>query len=416
MDQSQPEQERQRMRVHRLDYARIFSLGGILGMLLVYGIFAVQHVQDPALNTSMDFIHFYSAGRISQQYGFSQIYNLDLQKQFEENQLGFKLGNQQFLPFNHPPYILLPLTMIVSSNYPASYSLWMICLAGIIFASMLFLKGLLPQKPGNWRLLFLGGSLFLPILVSIIQGQDTAFMLMGASIFTWGMLNQHETTAGFGLSLLTLRPQLALFFIIPLFFWSRPAWRSFIFGSALLALASLLMVGWQGSLDFIHVLQVSAGGKGYGLNESAMFNLLGLTLRLFPLLDAGFVRQMAWGLFLIAALGTSLVFAYSKISKEILFAISILAALLTSPHLHYHDLSLMLIPTIILAREVCKENGNALRLLSLTAASISLMLILTSKFPSLYFNLPYLLSGVLIFFLLKTGRVSTQAMLNSLAK
>lgn len=383
------------------DYLRVYVIGVILAMLVVYGVMAARQLSDPADQHNADFIHFYAAAQIARRQGYAQIYDLDLQRQLEGYQFGFQLHGDQFLPFNHPPYILPLLAILISDSYPASLLVWMLVLSGLILASLALLNSTLPKYPRPWRELFTAGLVCLPVYASIAQGQDTAFLLLGSAIFLWGMTRRREMLAGAGLSLLTLRPQIALFFILPLFIWSRPAFKAYVLSCALLALASLWMLGRQGTLDFIHTLRISSGGEGYGMNETGMFNLLGLLRRLLPGLDAGAARLAAWGFFLLAAVGIGAFFAFSKLDFERKFGLGLLLALMASPHLHYHDLTLLLIPAVILVREFCRDNPERLRMASALTASAGLLSMLSNRLPPVYYGLPYLLVGVLAFGLIR---------------
>lgn len=164
---------------------------------------------------------------------------------------------------------------------------------------------------------------------------------------------------------------------------------------------SLLMLGQQGSLDFIQTLRISSSGEWFGMNEAAMFNLLGFSLRLFPGTNLLLMRQAAWTLFAGAAILTSISFAKVKMDNDVKFSITLIIYILVSPHLHYHDLSLLLIPAFILARKYEKSEFSTLKKMSMVFLAASLLIFFSNFFSVLFYNIPYFLIGLLGFMLVK---------------
>ena len=64
-------------------------------------------------------------------------------------------------------------------------------------------------------------------------------------------------------------------------------------------LYSLLLVGWGGVLDFLKLMQLSASGWGYGINQEAMYNFLGLMMVSLGVggVAAGIAHLLAHGFF-----------------------------------------------------------------------------------------------------------------------
>ena len=104
--------------------------------------------------------------------------------------------------------------------------------------------------------------------------------------------------------------------------------------------------GIIGVRDFINLVQISASGQGFGMDQNAMFNFTGAALRLIPQANVNLVHIAAWGLFLAAAGGLSV---WWKISPEIQYrqiGLAVALSVFAAPHLHYHDLILLLISVI----------------------------------------------------------------------
>ncbi len=382
--------------MRQINFQRVFITASIIGILLSYTIQAALILTDPIKRTASDFIHFYAAGTIFHERGLAQIYKIDLQQEVEQRQFNFKLANKQVLLYNHLPY-LVPFIPAFIKNYSLAFFYWMLILLIINLASIRILAEIIPEPGRSNKLILVAGALlFLPIYANIVNGQDTAFMLMGAAIFTWGMLNKREFLAGLALSLLTLRPQLALFVIIPLFFWSRKALGAYFIASGGLAFASFMMIGWQGTLDFIHLLEISASGDWFGMNQNAMYNLLGLIIRLFPGLSLFAIRQTAWGIYAAGGLGAGVFFWRSHIKPDIKFAMLVVTALLLEPHLFYHDLSLLLIPIFILLRESRIQKALNLKTILLLPTAIGFLLFLSNANEFLHYSSAYVLMAAIV--------------------
>jgi hypothetical protein len=174
-------------------------------------------------------------------------------------------------------------------------------------------------------------------------------LLLGVIIWFYGLVKKKDAFAGLGLALTVIRPQIALVLAVPFLFNRRRVWWAFCGGAAILGLYSLALVGLEGVGDFINLLRISAIGQGFGMDQNAMFNFTGMVLRILPqIIIINVVHIVAWLLFLAAAIGLSI---WWKISTEIHYHHIVLAVALTvfaAPHLHYHDLILLLVSIIAL--------------------------------------------------------------------
>src|SRR3972149_4511659 len=85
----------------------------------------------------------------------------------------------------------------------------------------------------------IGSFLFLPLFFSLMNGQDTAFLFLGAAIWMYGLFSGKETVAGLGLSLTTIRPHIALILALPMLFSHRKVFWGVVLGAGLLAVFSL---------------------------------------------------------------------------------------------------------------------------------------------------------------------------------
>jgi hypothetical protein len=189
--------------------------------------------------------------------------------------------------------------------------------------------------------------LFYPAFISLLKGQDTAFVLLGALVWMWALLARRERLAGVALALVLLKPQIALALALPLLVSrNRAAWW-FCGTSALVALYSWLLVGAGGLLDLLGLLRLSSDGQGYGMNQPAMYNLLGLLIRGAPALDDATLSVLKWTAYLLTIGFLCWLWWGKRESLTIQhIGVAVTLSLFASPHLHLHDLSLLLLPAL----------------------------------------------------------------------
>lgn len=386
--------------MQNINYPRLFILVALTSLAIVYAVIWGRMITDNAQRTGADFIAFYAGGRVSQQYGFDKAYDIQLQKGIQEEQVGFALSEQQVLLYNHLPFVLPILWLVMRDNYVLSFGMWALCLLGCYILSLAlfqkYLPGALPDataKIAYWG----GGLLFFPLFISLLQGQDTAILFLGVTLWLAGMASNRPWLAGLGLGLTAIRPHMALLLSIPfafrqqrIFFWAAGV-------ASLLALFSLWLIGWQGVQQFIHILLISAGGEWFGMNEKDMFNLIGIFFRLLPQAEPGLLRSTAWGVYVLSIGGLSFAWKKSPVIDNRLTGVAILLALLASPHLHYHDLTLLWFPLMFAGYGVRINTGIIL------VPAVSLVLLFSFLIPPLKFVVPYLVMGLCALILIKMG-------------
>ena len=385
----------------RANIRRIFMIAGIVSLCISYLGVWIRFINDPVERTGSDFIAFYSAGRIAENEGAASVYNPKLQQEIQQEQVGFPLVQGQVLLYNHLPFLIPILQMVVSTNYVNSFYRWIFLLMTLYVAGTAILSRVLREAGVNRNSILLtgiGSLLFLPLFFSLMNGQDTAFTFLGAAIWTYGLFSGRELLAGLGLSLTTIRPQIALFLAIPMLFRHARVFWGFLLGSGLLALLSVLILGPGGTRDFIDILLVSAGGEWFGMKENAMYNLIGLLTRTAPQLGAGTIRTIGWIVYGITMIGLCIVWVRSKHLPGEKISLTVVLSLFVAPHLHFHDLALLLIPIHELIR-ISRGTGNLKTSIAVAIPiAISLLLLLSNVSPALQYTVPYLVMLALVLY------------------
>jgi glycosyl transferase family 87 len=377
-----------------LNLRRIFIIAGIVSLLASYTGIWIRMINDPVERTGSDFIHFYSAGRIAQRHGTAHVYNLALQHEFEEEQVGFRFSQQQVLPYNHLPFLIPILQITVGADYVSSFYRWvlimmLIYVVGITLFGHIFKQARIEQ--GSVLIAAMGSLLFLPFFFSLMNGQDTAFLFLGTAVWVYGLISGKQMISGVGLSLTTVRPHIALILSLPMLFYNRKVFLGFILGSGILAMVSFLILGTQGTREFIDILLLSATGEGYGVKPEAMFNMIGLLTRILPGLTTDTIRLIGWIVYGITIIGLCILWGKNKNLQNGRIGLTVTLALFVAPHLNFHDLTLLLIPIYEIMR-TSRETGILKTPIAIVLPiAISLLLLISNISPYLQYTTPYLL-------------------------
>lgn len=276
-----------------------------------------------------DFPAFYSAAR-----SWSNDQNpYDLE---EQCRIQVPIRGVPCLPFAHPP-ILLPLVSLISSdNFNSSYYRWTLLL--VIITALCLVP--LYQISRNWELSF-QSVLFLPVIVAISLGQDTPFILLAVLLWAFFLSRNRDLLAGLALSLAVLKPQIAILLALPMLF-SRPrAFAGFCIGATALVVYSFVLVGAPGFRGLLGIVKVMSQAEGFGINSKNMVNATALLTR------AGLSSVWSWIIFGLGLLAVSVIWKRRGTSLNELGP-GIIVALFCSPHLHFHDLSLLIVSLILL--------------------------------------------------------------------
>ncbi len=382
----------------RLRFGLLLLVVAVTLQVVWYALLMGFYVRTPGKLEAADFLMFYSVGRVAREYGLDRVYNLDLEAAAQSQTSGVALGPQQILPPNHPPFLYPLLGLLAGLDYRAAYFGYALVLVCFIVAGLPVLYRVLKQN--DWSniqawVAIIGVFLFEPLFMSVLKGQDSALLLLGGLLWFSGLTQKDDRLAGLGLSLTLIRPQVALVLAVPFLFQRRRVFGWFCAGAAALGIYSFLQVGWTGMLDYFHILTASAGGRGYGMSEPAMFNFTGLLLRLAPRLDLGLVHTIGWGLFTLALAGLCVLWGLSKSIGYRHIALAVTLSLFVAPHLHYHDLALLAIPLIGLGLAVVPAGRLKVARLAALPMAASVLLLFCEVWDPARFTVPYLLMAVL---------------------
>lgn len=299
-----------------------------------------------------DFRQLYTAGYMLRAGAGRDLYDPAVQLHFQNLLVSH---GEVPLPFIRPPFSALFFAPFSLLSYRAAY---LVFLGVNVLLLILCLRLLRPRTRHlagvyEWlpAALFLA---FLPIGAALIQGQDS-ILLLSLFVAAFVALEQdRDLTAGVLIGAGLFKLQIVLPVAVLFLLWRR--WR-FSFGFALSAflagLLSVMTVGWRVTSLYLKTLFTMSGGDmqsaqfRYPLSPGLMPNLHGFVFgAMAERVSTGYL--LAFTVFLSAA---AFVFA-AKIGRRCSasdgLCLAVISSALVSYYLLIHDLSVLLLPLIVL--------------------------------------------------------------------
>lgn len=298
-----------------------------LALLILLHIYSLWVTRHHWLDNYYDFGHFYASAILVREGRSTSLYNKQIQNDlqrpmFDEMAIGPMV-------YNHLPYetlVWIPLTWL---DYRAAKLAWFII--NILLLAILTIF--------DRRLLFLALA-FYPVIVALKMGQDS-ILLLTLYVVSYA-LKDRQHWSGLILSLGLFKPHLVIPFV--LIQALRKQWEfvlGFLAGAVALGIASLLMVGFNGMIEFIGLILNQGGNSAqHHIYPSFFANLRGLLhVALGPFLPPPVI------FLIVAGLSLGVIWAASKRHNV---SLHIAATVLVSYHLYAHDLSILILPICLL--------------------------------------------------------------------
>ena len=210
----------------------------------------------------VDYLAFWSAGRIADEKGYAEIYDLEnlrsTQSQVLETRGIIKEGGKSnFSPFPAPifPLFILPFQLLSRVDPKLSYWIWTsINLVVLVGYLIFFLQKILPVNTplSSAKQMLLLMLLSFPVFVSLTEGQVEVFLVVCMGEFVRYALNKKPLLSGVCLGGLLLKPQL-LIIIIPVLMLQKN-WKvlmGFFASSGVVIGSSIILSGLKGMKSLI---------------------------------------------------------------------------------------------------------------------------------------------------------------------
>jgi hypothetical protein len=307
----------------RLDRWSRIALVTFLGDLTLFNLYQVW-VAFPHKLIESDFRIWYAAATIGPHQGWSELYNLDVQRKAVEAVWPGSL----YLPFANPPpaaWLMLPFTLL---PFGAALALWTVLSVALLVALS---QAFAPAETLPRVAFALSALGFLPAFVMVEAAPLSPVVVGGVAGCVLLLKRKHDVAAGLALSLIIVKPNLAV--LVPLAILAAGYVRAFVAwlaASAVMVVISVLTLGSKGVESFISV-NIFIFDESYHLTYS-LAELLGGTV---PFAIAAVIITV---LALIAAR------AWRTSDRGIPVAAGITASLLINHHLTPADFVILLIP------------------------------------------------------------------------
>lgn len=375
-------------------------------LLAWYGVLTIRFIQAEGTEGT-DFHWFYAVGKVWRQYGSHHVYDLDLAAAAQAEVIGVETGGKLLLLPNHPPFVFPRMALLACLPFRLAYGINAVYVLVFTALAMLALYTHLRKRAWpRWEafLLVSGILLFEPYIISILKGQDTYLLLLGGLLFLFGILEEKDWLAGIGLGLTLIRPQIALVLVLPFLFQRRKVFWYFLASALILALYSLLLVGWEGAWQFLRLLFLSTGVDLHGWDEVFMYDLVGLLVRSFPAMDVAIIHAIGWSVYGIAVVSLCILWKLAGKIQVWHLSLALCLSVLTAPHLHYHDLSLLVVAILCAALAGVRSGRLSYFTAALLPSLVTLLLVLGELWAPIHFPAIYLLMVLLPVFTWYIGR------------
>ena len=314
------------------------------------------------LSGHADFRQLYTGGYMVRSGYAHKLYDYDAQKEFENKLVS---AADVALPVNHPAYEELLFVPLSYLHYPNAYLAFLAFNVILLIAAYRIMRAWTADLETIYKwlpgVMFVG---FLPIAAALIQGQDSILLLLLLACACRLLESGRQQPAGAFLGLALFKFQIVLPIVFLFVLWRR--WKfvgGFLASGAAVVAVSLWLVGLQQIGTYMQsLMSMSIGLESsseqvrYGISPTAMANIRGLIFGL-----AGHHSPASFT-FVLTVISSCIILAFSAKCGQHLrseldrMLIAIMTTIVVSYHLLIHDLSIMLIPIlVILSRFVMAE-------------------------------------------------------------
>jgi len=306
-----------------------------------------------------DFPDFYCAARMLAEGHGHQLYDAEVQRQYQARYAG-RVGTL----YIHPPFEALAYLAVAWLPIGHAYLLWL--LLNLAFLGVSF-RRLAKEAivPWDWRVVVAASLTFVPLLLCLLQGQDSLLLLLFVVLALAALRRERAFAAGCWLGLGVFKFQIVLPLVLVLVLTQRGNARGNLakgFGLVVLALAGLSagICGWSVFTVYPGFLLHLPAQPFAGIMPQAMANFRGLIYLFFRGDRSLWASAAVVTMSAAAFVRTLIVWKRAEFSSaqdpalttqddfDIEFANTVLFALLVSYHLNPHDLSLVLLPISLL--------------------------------------------------------------------
>jgi hypothetical protein len=328
-------------------------IGGLLGgMLAIHGMLLWNDWHLIRRGYS-DFTILYTAGTMVRLSLGRHLYDPSLQYRVQQSfGPGVQIRNGP-LPYNHPPFEALLFAPLSLLDYPAAFVVWDALNVATVAFLFFLLRGQVPilqTVPAFlWLALWLA---FFPVFGCLFQGQDSILLLLVCALGFRAMKRKADFLAGGWFALGTFKFQFVVPLILLFALWRhRRVAGGFAAASSVLVLLSAGLVGWHGLIRYPAYVLELARWPGFGeVSPQLMPNIRGLVEGWSFDISSAVLNVLT-----VSASAILFVFAGWRVRTlqhenfNLQFSLGVIVAVLVAWHTNAHDLSLLILPLVLLA-------------------------------------------------------------------
>ena len=281
-----------------------------------------------------DFRLNYVAAKIGLTYGWSHIYDLDLERHLSA---GFgPIGSVIDSMHNYvtPPLLAWLVAPFSVFSLSTGFLLWTIfCLAALIGAWWLVAPG---RGLARVTLLLIPLALW-PTNYAFWLGQTTVISIAFLALAWWFLERERWTPAGVALALgFFVKPQLLL--LLPLALFVSGRWRpvlAFAVASAVIGAVSLAVLGTHGISAYANSVNFTQGNPIHSVMTYAWFGGRGPVATGIEVTAGVVAMALAW---------------YRRARMDLVFALGIVGTTASAFYLHEYDAAVWVVPAWVLLR------------------------------------------------------------------
>jgi hypothetical protein len=324
--------------------ARRIAIALCLALLLalVYSYISL-YIHGDVSAKQTDFLSYYGGSHFVWSGHPSQMYDFNGLGTYEKHVVAPARLRDAVLPYLYPPFVALIFAPLAALSINAAFLIWVV-ISFLLLAGSLFAISRQSRLSRDASILYwVAGLSFLPAFVGLAQGQTSLLLLALTTAAVLGLLNRYPMLAGIALALALVKPPYVLPFLVVLLVSRR--WKplsTFVVAAAALVVAPSIALGLSVNSGYADTMRKASGwitqlgGWQPKWNHSleGFFSLLAATpvsTILTYTADAAVLALVGWC-------------AWNAADLEVPLALAVVAALLMSPHVLVHDLSLLLLP------------------------------------------------------------------------
>lgn len=304
-----------------------------------------------------DFLCFYVAGENAAK-SIGSLYDFEQAQIRQEQIISGRNVRSGLLPFAYPPLLALLFSQFSKLSFQQAYLSWLAFSAFLAALSIFMVLHWMRISKTMKLFFFICAMAFVPYSVNCLGGGQTSCLgLFAFSLIFFLLKSKRDFWAGIALALSYYKPPIFLVFLLFIILHRR--WKmisGFLLMASFLIVGSILMLGLNGFIGYLQTVSRYTYGqeimKGVTLPPSlgvGLYALFTTTLKdthifsnvLFLLVSGGLV----FATYRIAIRGKSE--RREEQSFDFLFSVEVILSALLSLQLLYYDLTVLLVPMVI---------------------------------------------------------------------